>query len=262
MNDSKPDWIETIDGQHPAFDNLDSHRKAMKEWKDAEAAGAEAMQALGVRQERALMEKRMQTAVEDAGSLGARLHSSETHFLADVQRRIVVARETLGLLLDESVEVEERKEKLVFQRNALATALYQSGQFEDALSVISTASGRAMKGFAKLHHHIKKIIEAVELDDNLDDDEVHLCERETADDVVLDRRFISEEIYSPKHKKVVPVWKCVACGELNASPSIPLRQANRNQLQLQARAAVGNRQGKAAAIPVELSDDRLLRIPS
>lgn len=245
MSNQKPDWITTTAGPHPAFT-----RSLSKEGH-----------VVLTPEEKEFLQQKRDAAVEQVGGIASKFSDEETIFLADCERRKRVAEQSLATFQDESIRVEDRQKKIFDQRYALATALYQLGEYESALKVVSKANGTALSGFKELRG---TIFEMEDADLFVDDPTDHDCPRPLSEDgkIELDRHHKVGLNFSRKHGRVLPLWRCQVCNRLNLTPESPERQIGYGELRANARAAVGNRQGKAAAIPVELSDDRLLRIPS
>lgn len=182
----KREWDQSIEGQHPAL------TKQVDEEELKAAVG----------------KSRLLTNDE-------KWHA---HRLAEIESY----RANYELFSSDQYEIPEREKYAAFHKHELARALADCGKFDEALALV----GNEPQG-----DEIRELQAAVERDDSEECD----CERPKASiadqrfrdkqvDVEHNRRYQSGQVYSPKHGKVVSVWKCNECGHTNATPDVPERQ--------------------------------------
>jgi len=193
MTKTKPDWDTAKEGPHPAFSPV----------TDEEIATARRVQ-----EEAQLL----------AGSVGRGEADEKQKWLADAMHRERFNRANLEL-----ARKTKNRAAIFPYRYALALALRDLGQFSEAIALITTPKGRALKGFENLRKEVEWYRLAVYRDD------AHECGCERKVETVVDPALRSTEVeielkrrhrvgfvYSTKHGEVVDVWRCSGCGCLNA----------------------------------------------
>jgi hypothetical protein len=214
---SKPSWDTSRPGKHPALakpvteDEIDAARR---------------------------------TVSELANSMGRAMMSPEEKWHADAIARARAHRANLDLF----IALKDRR-SVRLHRQALARALMDLGEFDEVEAVLAPKGGqqagykpgsgqqagykpgrRALAGFGKLRSEALALRRAVERDDQ----EVCGCAREAAsiphpnpqahvqqNPIELRRRHSLGWVFSKKHGKVVTIWRCRHCGDLNANDLIP-----------------------------------------
>jgi hypothetical protein len=214
---SKPSWDTSRPGKHPALakpvtqDEIDAVRRNVSEL---------------------------------ANSMGRAMMSAEEKWHADAIARARAHRANLDLFIALKDGPSAR-----LHRQALARALMDLGEFDEVEAVLAPKGGqqagykpgsgqqagykpggRALAGFGKLRSEARALRRAVERDDQ----EVCGCPREAAsiphpnpqahvqqNPIELRRRHSLGWVFSKKHGKVVTIWRCRHCGDLNAHDLIP-----------------------------------------
>ena len=130
------------------------------------------------------------------------------------------ARATLETLANEGRR-KGRAEAANVQLGRLAEALADQGRFSEAA---------ATHPDAKRAKELRKIQEAIERDDA----EICDCKPEEVNDPVSNKKLrlplenVVDEVFSPKHKRMMPLIRCNKCGDLNVkalTPELTRRQA-------------------------------------
>ncbi|HWX40444.1 MAG TPA: hypothetical protein VN345_04770 [Blastocatellia bacterium] len=244
---SKPSWDTSRPGKHPALakpvtqDEIDAVRRNVSEL---------------------------------ANSMGRAMMSGEEKWHADAIARARAHRANLDLFIALKDGPSAR-----LHRQALARALMDLGEFDEVEAVVapkgSKPGSRALAGFGKLRSEASALRRAVERDDQ----EVCACPREAAsiphpnpqahvqqNPIELRRRHSLGWVFSKKHGKVVTIWRCRHCGDLNAHDLIPeghLAQVqHRALLEAEAqRRQAGGRGVKGAFFTIDpaFGDHELLR---
>jgi hypothetical protein len=219
---SKPSWDTSRPGKHPALakpvtqDEIDAARRALSEL---------------------------------ANSMGRAMMSAEEKWHADAIARARAHRANLDLFIALKDRRSATQLAARLHRQALARALMNLGEFDEVEAVIAPKGGRpgsdkpgsdkscsgkpgsrALAGFGKLRSEARALRRAVERDDQ----EVCACPREAAsiphpnphahvqqNPIELRRRHSLGWVFSKKHGKVVTIWRCRHCGDLNAHDLIP-----------------------------------------
>jgi hypothetical protein len=214
---SKPSWDTSRPGKHPALakpvtqDEIDAVRRNVSEL---------------------------------ANSMGRAMMSAEEKWHADAIALARAHRANLDLFIALKDGPSAR-----LHRQALARALMDLGEFDEVEAVLAPKGGqqagykpgsgqqagykpggRALAGFGKLRSEARALRRAVERDDQ----EVCGCPREAAsiphpnpqahvqqNPIELRRRHSLGWVFSKKHGKVVTIWRCRHCGDLNAHDLIP-----------------------------------------
>lgn len=177
-------------------------------------------------------------------SPGASMMSADDKMLAHAAASVETYEANLKFFMGDYIG-DDKQDKILFYRHALAGALGDMGRFDEALSVLTSAKGSAHPNCSKAVAHIKKVKVAVDLDD----DYMCNCERPKAElpaltsrgtqtkTVALNRRHSVGKVYSAKHRKVVDLLRCSRCGLLNATDKIPERQVQIEELRAEQEAA-------------------------
>jgi len=213
----KPEWDKSIEGAHP---------KLAAEVTEEEIAAS--------RLERA----RFQASEQYTALADSRLRGPDTIFLNEAIKNEIAHSENLKLCGDMTIpwSAEYRQIRMADHLYGLCQALWQQGKVTEALEVAVDDAQRAF---------VLRIQEAVEKPDDADCGD----EREVVDGLTLCRRFDTGiKVLSALHGKVVNIWECSICGDWNALPRPPDRQAA-----IAARAKVLKSQG------VQPTDTHLLK---
>lgn len=167
-------------------------------------------------------------------------------WLANAQLRERTAREQLAV-----ARPLKRTKEIFIYRYQLAIALRDLGRFEEAIALITTEKGNALKECSELRKEIEWYRLAIYRDDNYECGCSRLVaaipdpSRQNAEATIeLRRRHRIGFCFSYKHNQVVEVWKCSRCQCLNAHDLGP---PENQQAIHEARALVANPR-------VELSD--------
>lgn len=157
----------------------------------------------------------------------------------------------------------KNKERADVHRRGLATALMNLGEFDTAMALVAyPSSGRARNGFKELVHTIGLLALAVYRDDG----PLCNCDRRQAEvphpqltksvTIELNRHHVVGQVLSPKHGKVVDVWRCSICKRVNAHDMGP---PERQRLLHDIRAGLAIRPLKSTSeLPVAAGDHALL----
>lgn len=207
---TKPEWDESKEGRNPALADLGDHKKTLAAHALLTPDALAAAHSAAIHAEAASL----------MNSPAQALMVPEQKFLATWQQHEAVARASLEMFSNPDLQVDDREAKITQQRSALATALYKLGRLGEALHLLSETD--------PLYQRIYDVMEAITKPDTLE----HECPREVSTidgprgevEIELDRRVAEEEIFSPQHQKVVSIYRCSICGELNATPETPERQ--------------------------------------
>ena len=214
---SKPSWDTSRPGKHPALakpvtqDEIDAVRRNVSEL---------------------------------ANSMGRAMMSAEEKWHADAIARARAHRANLDLFIALKDRRSATQLAARLHRQALARALMDLGEFDEVEAVVASKGGkpgsgqqagykpvgRALAGFGKLRREAWALRRAIERDDQ----EVCGCPREAAsiphpnphahvqqNPIELRRRHSLGWVFSKKHGKVVTIWRCRHCGDLNAHDLIP-----------------------------------------
>lgn len=196
MRPDKTSWDTSLEGVPPNLDLVDFNTKKAGIVTDESEIHAERVRRAGI-QAQELAHATMRT-----GAAG---------FLAQARNHEMANKLNVDQYLELACD--------------LARALYQQGQFDEALTYLSVKPriqyprGEREKR-SKLADYITRLKEAVEKDDDFDCG----CERITVDGITQCRRFERERVFSPKHNDLVTVKECSICGDLNVYPGLPERQ--------------------------------------
>jgi hypothetical protein len=179
-------------------------------------------------------------------SPGAAMMSADDKELAHAAACVTTYKDNLDYFLGPDYTGQDKQQKILFYRHALAGALGDLGRFDEALAVLTNKKGSAHPQCSKAVGYLKKIKSAVDLDDDFE----CKCERPRAvvpklaarnkdkDTVTLamNRRQSTGKVYTEKHGKKVHLMRCTQCGLLNATEKIPERQIVIEELRLEAEA--------------------------
>lgn len=238
-NPSKPPWITSEPGIHPALEPLSK--------EEAEKLAL------------AAIEEARQFTNSPAAGFAGEIHK----FISRAETR----RENYQKSLDVFRKIGDERQ-IRFYQEALAQALIDLGDFQGAISAtyLRKNSPTDPAGLLEIRAEAKRYAKAAACPD----DEECKCKRERVEDekgnlLDLDRHFAARKILSPCHldsagrRVLAKAWVCRHCGHTNIKPESPARQinyeANRKVIEFQARAAIA----KDGIPPKGASDAKFLK---
>jgi len=196
--------------------------------------------------------------------MGRAFMSEQEKWHADAIARAASHRANLELFTGLKDKASAR-----MHREALVRALMDLGEFDEA-GQHAAPKGRALPGCRIIRREIQEVRRAVERDDS----EICGCAREVATIphpnphhhvqahlVQLRRRYSLGWVFSKKHNKVVTIWRCRHCGDLNAHDLIPEGHISQIQHRALLEAEARRRKVPGANFPIDpaFGDQEILR---